>query len=62
MKLNQLLKQVDSRYTISYEWAGYSVPHYIVRFCDKQWIGSAPTIEQAAQIAIDHNIERLLAL
>lgn len=47
----------DNRYTITLEHCGYPEPRHVVRFCG-DWIGQAPTPEEAEDIRLNHNFER----
>lgn len=49
--------ETDKRYTISHEYCGYSIPMYIVRFCDKT-IGCCLYKSKAEDIIKTHQDDR----
>lgn len=50
-------RQLDARYTFSYEYCGYETPRHIARFCDS-WIGQSETLEGAQAIALAYEALR----
>ena len=54
------MKGYDSRYTIALEHCGQLTPQYVIRFCG-DWIGSAPTKQEAEEFRDIHTKARMAA-
>lgn len=50
-------RYLDSRYSVTKEYCGETLPVYVARFCDK-WIGKADTKAGAFRVAEQYELQR----